>query len=251
MDKEAYSILDTYFRDHFYPFTKHHIDSYREFIRKYIPDVVKSYNPISMVKFLNNKESDLEVRVEIFIGGINGEDLYIDRPTILDKKGEPVILTPQDARLKNLTYSTNLYADILIRYEIGTRSEIIEKTFPYILIGQIPLMIHSDGCVLHQQGPQVLRAFGECPYDQGGYFIVDGKEKVVISQERMVTNRLFVEPSKDPRYTYQAWIRCTTETGEAALLPKTMELFILDPNANESQVSQVTEEDQPEDEEDD
>jgi DNA-directed RNA polymerase II subunit RPB2 len=102
----------------------------------------------------------------------------------------------------------------------------IEKNFSHVLLGTIPLMVHSDGCVLHQQGPQVLKAFDECPYDQGGYFIVDGKEKVVISQERMVTNRLFIEKAKDPAYTYKTWIRCATDVGEAALLPKTVEFYI-------------------------
>jgi DNA-directed RNA polymerase II subunit RPB2 len=217
------SILDTYFRDHFYPFTKHHIDSYREFIRKYIPDVVKSYNPITMVKFHNNKEGDLELRIEVFIGLENGENVYFDRPTV---DANTTIMTPQDARLKNLTYSTNLYADVLVRYEIAGRPKKIEKIFPAVLIGKIPLMVHSDGCVLHQQGPQVLHAFDECQYDQGGYFIIDGKEKVVISQERMVTNRLFVEDAKDIKYTFRGWMRCTTESGEAALLPKTIEFFV-------------------------
>jgi len=85
---------------------------------------------------------------------------------------------------------------------------------------------------------KVLQAFDECPYDQGGYFIIDGKEKVVISQERMVTNRLFVEPAKDPRFKYKGWVRCTTETGEAALLPKTMEFYVLDPDANTSSIQE-------------
>jgi len=248
MDKKAYQLLDTYFRDHFYPFTKHHIDSYREFLRKYIPDVIRSYNPITMVKFHNNKEEDLELKVEIFIGGLEGNLIYIDRPTILDKDGNPLILTPQEARLKNLTYSTNLYADVLVRYEIAGRPAPIEKVFSHILVGQIPLMVHSDGCVLHQQGPKVLQAFDECPYDQGGYFIIDGKEKVVISQERMVTNRLFIEPSKDPRFKYKGWVRCTTETGEAALLPKTMEFYVLDPTANASSIQEDIEEEGQEEE---
>jgi DNA-directed RNA polymerase II subunit RPB2 len=176
-----------------------------------------------MVKFHNNKEGDLELRIEVFIGLENGENVYFDRPTV---DANTTIMTPQDARLKNLTYSTNLYADVLVRYEIAGRPKKIEKIFPAVLIGKIPLMVHSDGCVLHQQGPQVLHAFDECQYDQGGYFIIDGKEKVVISQERMVTNRLFVEDAKDIKYTFRGWMRCTTESGEAALLPKTIEFFV-------------------------
>ena len=233
---ESQRILDIYFKDHFYPFTKHHIDSYREFLRRYIPDVIRSYNPITMVKFRNNNEKDVELKVELFIGDEKGDKIYIDRPTLLDKDGNPVIMTPQDARLKNLTYSTRLYTDIMVRYTIAGKEAFIEKHFSHILLGEIPLMIHSDGCILHQQGPKVLQSFDECPFDQGGYFIVDGKEKVIISQERMVTNRLFLEKAKImdedelPNYSYKGWVRCTAESGETALLPKTIEFYVIHPD---------------------
>lgn len=245
---DPHQLLDIYFKDHFYPFTKHHIDSYREFLRRYIPDVIRSYNPITMVKFLNNQEKEVDLKVEIFIGDESGNQIYIDRPTIIDKDGNPILLTPQDARLKNLTYSTRLYGDIMVRYTMANKDKPIEKRFSHILIGEIPLMVHSDGCVLHQQGPKVLQAFEECPFDQGGYFIIDGKEKVVISQERIVTNRLFLEKAVDPKYSHKAWVRCTTESGEAALLPKTIEFYVLDPNANKegfAQEEETEEEEEP------
>ena len=33
---------------------------------------------------------------------------------------------------------------------------------------------------------------GECPYDQGGYYIISGKEKAIVADERIATNKLFV-----------------------------------------------------------
>ena len=48
---------------------------------------------------------------------------------------------------------------------------------PVINIGKIPLMLHSDYCILNNQSTNLLYNMGECPYDQGGYFIIDGKEK--------------------------------------------------------------------------
>ena len=103
LEKDMYNLIDLYFKEHFYPFTKHHIDSYREFLRKYVPDIIKTYNPITMLKFMKHKENELELKVELFVGGKDGNNIYIDRPTILDDNGNPVILTPQEARLKNLT----------------------------------------------------------------------------------------------------------------------------------------------------
>ena len=51
-------------------------------------------------------------------------------------------------------------------------------------------MIHSRLCLLHKLDPIKLSDFGECPYDHGGYFIINGKEKVVLSQEKKVNNIL-------------------------------------------------------------
>ena len=65
---------------------------------------------------------------------------------------------------------------------------------------------------------------GECQYDQGGYFIISGKEKVIISQERITTNKIFIEKSKEPEFTYKALVRCTSE--DNALFPKTLKFFI-------------------------
>ena len=65
---------------------------------------------------------------------------------------------------------------------------------------------------------------GECPFDQGGYFIISGKEKTIISQERITTNKIFIEESKQPEFLYKALIRCTSK--ENALFPKTINFAI-------------------------
>ena len=226
MEEELWKVLDSYYKDHAYPFTQHHLDSYREFLRVQIPRTIRLYNPMTMIKKADDGSLLLEVKV--YIGGKDGTAFYIDRPTVLDSTGKPVLLTPHQARLCNLTYETHLYADVWIEYtgQYGEKT----KEFSNVCIGSIPLMVHSEPCVLHGQGPQVLRELGECIYDTGGYFIVDGKEKVIVSQERITTNRLFAEPSKDPNFNYKGLIRCTGESGESALIPRTVEFMIVDPN---------------------
>ena len=220
MDSEsAWDLLDAYFRDHAYPFTRHHIESFRQFLKHHVPLTIKSYNPIVMVKYDTAGEEDL--KVEVFVGGLEGKDIHVDRPTTAAPDGSPLLLTPNDARMRDTTYDMNLLADIIVRYTIrGVVAPL--KVFGDIVLGQIPIMLHSDACVLHAQGAPVLRALGECPYDQGGYFVMDGKEKVIISAERMSTNRLFVEMTPDDDdVTCKARIMCTGETGETALVPRT------------------------------
>ena len=48
-------LLDLYFKNHKYPLTSHQLDSYREFLRTYIPNIIKSNNPISMIKTEDEK----------------------------------------------------------------------------------------------------------------------------------------------------------------------------------------------------
>lgn len=221
-----WKLLDVYFRDHMYPFTKHHLDSYRQFLKVHIPETIKSYNPITMIKL--DTDGNEAFKIDVNVGGEDATHLYIDRPTHLDDEGKQMLLSPQDARLLNLTYNTKLYADIDITYTKDD-GEKINKKFPHVLIGSIPLMLHSDQCMLHGQGSKILRSFGECPLDPGGYFIIDGKEKVIVSQERITTNRLFISKIDDETddISYRAYIRCTGETGENALIPRTVELKLL------------------------
>lgn len=57
-----------------------------------------------------------------------------------------------------------------------------------IVLTKLPLMLHSQFCVLHNQPNRFLRDVGECPYEKGGYFVIRGKEKVIISQESYQRN---------------------------------------------------------------
>lgn len=222
---DAWRVIESYFQDHKYPFTKHHIDSFREFIRTYIPDTIKTYNPITMIKYTDAKE--LQLQVEVFVGGEDSSRIYIDRPIMHDSTGTQMLLTPQEARLRNLTYQTNIYADLVVKFTQEEGAEPTTKLFERVLLGAIPIMVHSDACMLHGQGTPVLREFHEDMYDAGGYFIIDGKEKVIVSQERITTNRLFISRIDDPNFDIKAFIRCTAPSGEASLIPRTIEFKIV------------------------
>ena len=225
MINNEWDILDLYFKNHRYPFTGHHLDSYREFIKNQIPYIVKSYNPITMIKYDDNKEEIF--KIEIFIGGKEGTELSISRPIIYED-GCPKIITPYDARMRNLTYETHLFAEVFVcitskdedRYNVET------STFKNVAIGSIPIMLHSDICILKNQGSTILRKLGECPYDTGGYFIIDGKEKVIIAQEKIVTNRLFVSALKDHKdFSHKGIIRCVADKGN--LLPTNVQFYFV------------------------
>ena len=225
MINNEWDILDLYFKNHRYPFTGHHLDSYREFIKNQIPYIIKSYNPITMIKYDDNKEEVF--KIEIFIGDREGDALSVSRPIIYED-GCPKLITPYDARMRNLTYETHIFADVLvcITSKDGDKQNIENVSFKNVAIGSIPIMLHSDICILKNQGSSILRKLGECPYDTGGYFIIDGKEKVIIAQEKIVTNKLFVSALKDDKdFSHKGIIRCVADKGN--LQPTNVQFYFV------------------------
>lgn len=95
-----------------------------------------------------------------------------------------------ECRKRSLTYSAPIFADII--YTLGDK--IIRKK---VRIGQIPIMLHSCKCVLRNKSPAELAAMQECLYDPGGYFIVKGNEKVLLSGEQMSKNRVLCDINDD------------------------------------------------------
>ena len=119
------------------------------------------------------------------------------KPTIFENNGAVLPMMPNDARLRNLTYAAPLFVDVNVTYiEIdntqGGRQTVKKRVFPNVHFGKIPVMVGSDYCLLGDQKHINPSRIGECGEDMGGYFIIQGGERVCISQERMSENRPFV-----------------------------------------------------------
>ena len=80
-----------------------------------------------------------------------------------------------------------------------------------IYIGKIPIMLRSTYCLLSGLTDRDLTELNECPLDPGGYFIINGSEKVLIAQEKMATNTVYVFQKKDSKYAYTCEIRSCLE----------------------------------------
>jgi len=107
-------------------------------------------------------------------------------------------LYPNEARLKNLTYKTEIQTDVIIEYIVNDPDQPrVIRRFRNITLGNIPIMLQSKICSLYGMKYDTLRLMGECEYDHGGYFIIDGKEKVIIAQERQIENKIYVSKITD------------------------------------------------------
>ncbi|CCD24971.1 DNA-directed RNA polymerase III core subunit RET1 NDAI_0E01550 [Naumovozyma dairenensis CBS 421] len=94
---------------------------------------------------------------------------------------------PHECRLRDMTYSAPIYVDI--EYTRG-RNIIMHKD---VEIGRMPIMLRSNKCTLYGADEKQMAKLNECPLDPGGYFIVNGTEKVILVQEQLSKNRIIVE----------------------------------------------------------
>jgi DNA-directed RNA polymerase beta subunit len=95
----------------------------------------------------------------------------------------------------------------LIGSNIQKREIVLEKIF----LGKFPIMVQSDFCILNGLPREVKYSMGECKNDLGGYFIIDGKEKTVVPQEKFADNMLYIREVKDDKYLYSAEIKSVSE----------------------------------------
>ena len=135
-------------------------------------------------------QREYEVSVEF-------ENPTLRKPTIFENNGAVLPMMPNDARMRNLTYASPLFVDVkvvttFIDHTKDHKKEIHTRIFPNVHLGKIPVMVGSKFCHLNDQKHLHPAAIGECAEDFGGYFIITGGERVIISQERMSENRPFV-----------------------------------------------------------
>ena len=129
---------------------------------------------------------EYEVQIEF-------EKPQLRKPTIFENNGAVLPMLPNDARLRNLTYASPLTVDIKVTTirtdNLDGRKATHQRVFPNAHLGKIPVMVGSSLCLLKEQKHVHPMDLGECPEDVGGYFIVGGGERTIISQERMSENR--------------------------------------------------------------
>jgi DNA-directed RNA polymerase beta subunit len=162
--------------------------------------------------WLNNELIPLinHTRVKIRGGTIVFADAMLMPPTIDSKK-----LYPSKARENGITYGLDLYATIYLDKvnPEGTieRTVLADGTNTRKKLGQIPLMLDSKRCYLHNMSPEELRRVGEDPSDPFGYFVVAGSDFVVMMQEKLRINRIFVTLTKKTNSEFSSKASMTIE----------------------------------------
>jgi hypothetical protein len=209
--KSIRSVIDCYFGsdNKGQQLVKHQLDSYNDFISRKLEQIIDGFNPIDLYNTYIP-----EVGCFRHIVSISMSNPTVSKPTICEKDGSTKVMLPNDARLRNMTYAAPLTVDVTLTaktYLPETGEYSMEtKRMDGVNLGRVPVMVRSRYCVLSQQ--QVPSEADECRYDYGGYFVINGNEKVVISQDRIAENRTYVFlNTKATCYSHVAEIRSVQE----------------------------------------
>ena len=231
--EDPWTIIEAYFREHHLDrLVRHQLESYNNFVGYQIIKTIEMFNPVHI-----KSENDFDTKtgkylLEMFI---TFENFHIYRPQIHENNGAIKLMFPQEARLRNFTYASAMTIDINIKYIVrdGENLENVKtlyKTLPKIHIGKLPIMLKSNICVLNQYKYVDSRHTGECKYDAGGYFIINGSEKTVLGQERAAENRVYVFniSKNDTKYTWKAEIKSVPDF--KCISPKQINMMISSKN---------------------
>ena len=313
-----WKIIDSYFRDNPQLLVRHHTDSYNDFFKHGIYQMFREKNPIQITAFYQPKLDDYRLKCNLYMGGRDGNRVYIGKPVIYDEDRTHYMF-PNEARLRNMTYGMTIHYDVEVeitkmlddnempeiltmvshhggkeysdtvlepsattsqhetqpqdvhlttipelvytggarvakknkatvvdstdytpsemRFILEETEKSVNKTDPRaqtytfmienVYLGKFPIMLQSEFCVLNGVPREIKFQMGECRNDYGGYFIIDGKEKIIIPQEKFADNMLYIrkyekttsdidpaammEGNTDADYLYSAEIRSVSE----------------------------------------
>lgn len=212
-DDLAWKVIDSYFdckTGRPTQLVHHQLSSYDDFVQSSIPDTIHTFNPIIASDGGPSNNSDSaspSVTVSTTI-----DNFKLLQPTIHENNGSTSVMLPKEARLRGFTYSAIMSVNLNIKITVagngGSNPQTFHKTLPDIHLGKLPVMVGSKICVLNDAGSDPAD-LGECSYDPGGYFIINGSEKAVLAQKRVTNNAIccYDVRKQNSKWSYSAEVR--------------------------------------------
>jgi len=234
--EEPWTLIGSYFQGkHLDQLVRHQIESYNDMVNVQLKRTIDMFNPVRITSEQDYDKISHTHRLEIEVSFAN---MYLSRPQIHENTGATKILFPQEARLRNFTYSSMMTVDMAVKYIVrgnggggggmsaGGDITIHHKVFPKIQIGKLPIMLKSCICVLSQHKHLDHNITGECPYDAGGYFIINGSEKTVLGQERAAENKVlcYNVAKNNTKFLYVAEIKSIPDS--KCISPKQINMMV-------------------------
>lgn len=187
------TILDIFLNE--FSFSDHQLTSYNHFLEHRLTKLITKselvFDKLMNVnhKYQKSRDGDRPYSQKF---RITFDNVYLKKPEIKEPNGIIKPLKPYECRNRKMTYSGQLMCDLHIIDECSSK-EVVKDVY----LGNIPIMIKSKWCYLYNLSKQELIDNFEDPDDIGGYFIINGNERVLISQDRMAHNENFIFKLKD------------------------------------------------------
>ncbi len=188
-DQDYWEVMKAFFAEE--GLVKQHLDSYNDFVQNTLQHIIDEIQGIT-----------IEVPGHTY--DIKFGTIEVDKPRVVEVDGTVRSVYPRETRIRNLTYSAPLYLDIILNDEGRESLECVN-------IGNLPIMVKSDLCLLSKHTPEELIRIGEAPDEVGGYFIVNGSERVIVSLEDLAPNRVLIEvDNRGSKPVYRGKVFSTT-----------------------------------------
>jgi DNA-directed RNA polymerase subunit B len=158
-------------------FVSSDIDSYNNFIKFGLPRIITELEDIEPT-IIPHDIDELKIKFE---------NIRVDKPMIIEADGSERKILPREARLRNISYAATVHVDV------STHINGVQRESFTANIGRLPVMLKSNICHLRNMGREELVESGEDPNDPGGYFIINGTERVLIDVEDLASNKFFIE----------------------------------------------------------
>ena len=207
-EEDSWKVISAYFSQH--GLVSQQIGSFNQFVGNNIKEIVDENKVLKIEMDISYKRNAEPITYELNFGDVK----IAANPQILESNEKiNKQLFPNEARVRNLDYLSDLSVEAFLKEKKGEDSDerILGKkqTYP---IGKIPIMIRSKYCSLNNKTDIQRIELRECEFDQGGYFIIGGGEKVIVAQERMATNFVYVFNKKEQSgFSWQAEVRSSLD----------------------------------------
>lgn len=204
-ESQSFNIISKYFQQR--GIAGYQIRSFNHFINVGLQDIIDQEANICITPKRGQK-------YEVSFGHVT-----VAPPQVIEENRNIHWSSPADARIRDLTYNSAIHCDITETF-IDEKGEKEQAIHLKVVLGRIPIMLKSERCNLHNMSKLDQIKMRECPNDPGGYFVIQGKERVLVGQIRAVYNKVFVIKQKaEEKYKYIAEVRSMSdETGHSVLL---------------------------------
>ena len=187
--ENSWKIIHSYFQDKSFSWVQANLDSYNYFYSVQIRETIRNLNPICF-----KNEEGLETR--FYLGGKDTDKIYFGKPVVYDNN-VATYMFPRLAKLRNMSYSSLVHVDVVIETDLVLKKDdnlqkdqvdtiVLDK----VPLFELPIMVNSKLCVLHNLDPKVREYMGEKVGEVGGDFIVEGKNMFLPLTKQWLQNEV-------------------------------------------------------------